>query len=149
MKQYKFLWKYSTFCRYNIDTSASHFFRRQMKFWGKVIFLQAFVCPRGEGVSLTETLLNRDLKDRDPQIETHWTEMPPGQRPPWTETPPNGKERTVRILLECILVKFCFLFLSEMGAIRALVSGIVSTEIMTRRQTVGCYPATTSECLWT
>ena len=40
-----------------------------------------------------------------------WTEAPPRQRTPWTEnplqrdTPRYGKERMVRILLECILVR--------------------------------------------
>ena len=49
--------------------------------WGKVIFSQASVCPqKGDGVSVWEDL----CPDRD--------------------HPPYGKERPVRILLECILV---------------------------------------------
>ena len=63
-----------------------------------------------------------------PRQISPWTEPSPGQRPHWTETPPDkgppgqrhppdkdppqtetsldrdGKERVVRILLECILV---------------------------------------------
>ena len=42
---------------------------------------------RGEGISLTE--------------------IPLGQRPAWTDTP-SGKERAVRILLECILVNYYY-----------------------------------------
>ena len=49
------------------------------------------------------------LPDRDPLwTDIPWTETPleqkpPGQRLTWTETP-YGKERAVRILLECIFL---------------------------------------------
>ena len=73
------------------------------------MFSQVSVCPQGGG----------NLPDRNPRTETPQTETPldricPGQRPPWTETPwietprqrpippPYSKQRTVRILLECI-----------------------------------------------
>ena len=55
-------------------------------------------------VSLTKTPLDRDHPGRRPPIY-----RPPDRDCPWTETPPDrdsldGKERVVRILLECILV---------------------------------------------
>ena len=37
-----------------------------MKFWGKVMFSQVFVCPDGEGVSKTETPPDRDPPDTNP-----------------------------------------------------------------------------------
>ena len=61
---------------------------------------------------------DRDPPDRDHRTETPWTETPldkdPLDRDPRTETssldrdPPYGKERAVRILLECILVLLFF-----------------------------------------
>ena len=64
---------------------------------GKVMYLHVSVCPRGRGLietPWTETPLTRDIPDRDPQ----------------DRGPPYGKERAVRILLECILVFDVFSF---------------------------------------
>ena len=90
------------------------------------------------GVSVRETPLHRDPQTETPLYRNPsgqrppgqippWTETPLGQRPPWTETPldrdppprtetllpgqipPYGNGRTVRILLECILVVDIFL----------------------------------------
>ena len=90
------------------------------------MYSQVAICPRRvyvQGVSLTEiprteipldktSSMDRDPPDREsPWTETPWTEFPhltetpAGQRPPpRTETTMYGKERAVRILLECIFV---------------------------------------------
>ena len=47
----------------------------------------------------TETPVDRDPLDRDPLDRDPRT--PQTEIPPWTENPPYGKERAVRILLEC------------------------------------------------
>ena len=61
------------------------------------IFTGICLSTRGEGVSLTETSLDRESLP-SPDID------PPGNRPhPLT----NGKERAVRIPLECILGGIC------------------------------------------
>ena len=60
--------------------------------WGNVIFLQASVCPQGclcPGVS-------------DQEVSDQWGLCRGGLCP---ETPRNGKERVVRILLDCNLVR--------------------------------------------
>ena len=66
-------------CKNSIRNIFAIITARKRSLWQGDIFTgmyQSF-CPQGEGVSLTETSL-------------------------WTKTP--GKERAVRILLECILV---------------------------------------------
>ena len=41
-------------------------------------------------------------------IHNGQTPLPPGQKPPWADTPPGRRllQRTVHILLECILVQY-------------------------------------------
>ena len=100
--------------------------------WGKVIFSQGGGAPRTDTSPGQIPPLDREPPgqktppDRDPWTENPLDREPSGQRPPsgqkppwtdtpldnppiWTETslnrdPPYGKERVVRILLECILV---------------------------------------------
>ena len=94
------------------------------------LHLCVILFTEGEGVSLTETSLDRDLPgqrplwtetpvDRDTPLDrdTLSTGTPPAQRPPWTETP-YGKEWAVRILLECILVLDIFNSVNQINAAR-------------------------------
>ena len=69
---------------------------------GKVIISQVLSVHRGRGVSLTHPPaqippLNRDLPGQRPSPDRN-------HPPPPDKGPPYVKERTVRILLECILV---------------------------------------------
>ena len=87
----------------------------------KVMFSQVSVCPQGGGVHPLgrHTLLGR----HPPWADTPWTDnvrqippgqTPPGRHPPWVDTPwpdtspsqQRALHRTVRILQECIFVKF-------------------------------------------
>ena len=80
----------------------------------KVMFLQASVCPQGEGVSVSvHAGIPHPLgADTPPRADNPWEQTPPS----WEQTPPRSRHpspqerrpllRTVRILLECILVKF-------------------------------------------
>ena len=78
----------------------------------KVMFLQACVCPHG-GVS-TSMHAGIPPQSRHPSGSRH-TPLPPGSRHPPEQTPP-GRDgdccglRTVRILLECILVLKNYIF---------------------------------------
>ena len=60
----------------------------------------------------TETPMDRDPLDRDPLEKDPAVQRPPGQRPPGQRPLPPlyGKERAVRILLECILVFLSIMF---------------------------------------
>ena len=93
-----------------------------LRSWAKVIFLQACVCPRGEGC-LPQCMLGYPPplgadppQSRHPPPPREQTHPPPGADTPWSRhpprpgTPPPGSrlqhtvnERPVRILLECIL----------------------------------------------
>ena len=59
---------------------------------GKVMFSEASVCSL--------SLQRGDPPGQRPPLNRD----PPGQRPLWTETPRQPLQRSVRILLECILV---------------------------------------------
>ena len=76
----------------------------------------------------TETPWTESPLDRDPPGRRPLDKEPPGQRVPWTETPWTktpwteillyGKERAVRILLECILVFYLSMKLTSSCLVR-------------------------------
>ena len=70
----------------------------------KVMFLHLSVCPQG-GVCLGACWDSTSPPEQTPQEHTPWEQTLPWRRPP-EETPPSRwlLQRTVRILLECILV---------------------------------------------
>ena len=97
--------------------------------FAKVMFLQACVCPGGD-VCLSACWDTTPWEQKPPhppeqpapppeqthpleQTTTRSRHPPPGADPPGTDTPPEQTPprpllRTVRILLECILVLNCF-----------------------------------------
>ena len=98
-----------------------HFYYRPQRNWVKVMFLQASVILSTGGLQQGNPppLARRPPRQGDPPWEQT---PPPGADPPWDQppsprdqTPPPGSrlqhtvnERPVRILLECILVFYCF-----------------------------------------
>ena len=86
-----------------------HFYYRPQRSWVKVMFLQASVILSTGGVSGRGTPLPWQ---GDPPRQG---DTPPEQTPLGPDPPPPGSrlqhtvnERPVRILLECILVFYCF-----------------------------------------
>ena len=72
----------------------------------KVMFSQVSVCPRGGVVhppwpDTTPPWADTPARHHTPQPDTPWAGIPPGRRP---------LQRTVRILLECILVSSLVFF---------------------------------------
>ena len=103
---------------------------RPQRSWAKVIFLQASVCPQGGGVSASvhagippqsrhprrEQTPPEQTPPREqtplPREDPPRADTPPEQTPPGPDPPPGSRlqhtvnERPVRILLECILVRY-------------------------------------------
>ena len=99
-----------------------HYYRPPRS-WAKVMFLQASVILSGGRVSGRENPPSRETppagrppgrqmpRDQTPRDQTpHRRQTPPRRQTPWHQTPPGSRlqhtvnERSVRILLECILV---------------------------------------------
>ena len=80
---------------------TTYLYRPQNEVWGKVIVLLVCVIlfTGGGGLCLGESL-SRGSLSRGVSVQgvSVW-------ETPWTEIPPYGKERAVRILLKCKLVK--------------------------------------------
>ena len=113
-------------CYYSHLTTKKANYYRPQRSYGDVIFSQASVSHSvHRGGCLADTLPRQTTHrqtppadihpDRHPQADTH-RRHPPGRHTPPADTPPPGRHtppgrrlllRTVRILLECILVYCC------------------------------------------
>ena len=94
-----------------VFTSKYYYWLQQS--WAKIMFLQVSVCPQGE--VLPQCMLGYHPPDQaPPRPGTPLDQTPQTRHPPWDQPPLGSRcqhtvnERPVRILLECILVYFCF-----------------------------------------
>ena len=114
------------------ENNKSGIFSARQRSCGKVMFSQVFVCPRG--VSLSRRVHGRfRKKEKYPSrgVLCRWYlsrgGCGGGLRPGVSvrETPLYGKERAVRILLECILVLWCCHLMLQFTSQSALCSEVI------------------------